>query len=249
MLCTHCKKEEETVTIGGKTYCANCSTLLSENKVAAKAPKHKIPKMVFDENEIRTAEPKNEHGPDNAAKDLLELTKLPESNLDELEGSAILLDILKDNAKENLDKKTFEEDKKILAASGDVLEKLKVENGVKQGNEGQPAQKSEPMGIQAETRIAPAAPPLRQSPEPKRAGNTQAMNDIRPAITKRSDRPGKKEKRPLEKAEEMVKKDFINLEAPLITQEGYTKEYDLMIISFVVTAIVLVVLALFLALR
>ena len=247
MICKHCKKEEETITIGGKTFCANCSTLLKEDGTK-KQPEQKIPKMSFTDNEIRTAAPQKEDKLADAA-DLPEPVDMPKSSLDELEGSAILLDILKDNAKENLDKKTFEEDKKILAASGDVLEKLKVENGVKQGNEGQPAQKSEPMGIQAETRIAPAAPPLRQSPEPKRAGNTQAMNDIRPAITKRSDRPGKKEKRPLEKAEEMVKKDFINLEAPLITQEGYTKEYDLMIISFVVTAIVLVVLALFLALR
>ena len=241
MICKHCKKEEETITIGGKTFCANCSTLLKEDGTK-KQPEQKIPKMSFTDNEIRTAAPQKEDKLADAA-DLPEPVDMPKSSLDELEGSAILLDILKEDAKEKLDKKTLDKDKELAKASGAVLDTL--------AREPQP-QKQEQAKTEARKPDLPDMRQAVQSPQKTEIAKTTAarvMNDINPRIAKRDDRLGKKEKRPLHKVEEAVKEEAVKFEAPLITQAGFTKEYDLMIVSFVVTAAVLVVVALVLALR
>src|SRR3989304_652384 len=98
MHCNHCKKEQETITIAGKTYCANCSTVLAEKKVSAEEiPKHKMPKLETTDNEIRTEKvetPLKKEDPE--IKELSRETKIPEVNKDDLESSAILLDILSD---------------------------------------------------------------------------------------------------------------------------------------------------------
>ncbi|MEK7447451.1 MAG: hypothetical protein AAB632_01500, partial [Patescibacteria group bacterium] len=126
MHCNHCKEEQETITIAGKTYCANCSTVLAEKKIAPEEiPKHKIPKLETTDNEIRTEQveaPQKKE--DSEIQKLSREAKIPEVNKDDLEGSAILLDILSDNARESSDQKTITEDKKLEEASEEVLDLL-----------------------------------------------------------------------------------------------------------------------------
>ena len=238
MICSHCKKEEETVTVGGKTYCAKCSTLLIENKKVEEL-KIKIPKMSFDENEIRVIRLENKKLQSDEvakAKEILKTAHLPAGNLDELEGSAILLDILKDNVQESLDEKTLEKDKELYQVSNEVLNAI--------GN-----QKSEIRTV-IKGEQPDVSPKLKTVPQPlEKTAIPKPMIDIKPTVAKRGDHIAKREKRPAQRVEDLVKKDIKTLETPLVAQAGFTKEYDLMIISFIITAVILVLVALVLAFR
>jgi hypothetical protein len=221
MHCNHCKKEQETITIAGKTYCANCSTVLDEKKVSAdETPKHKIPKIEITDNPIRTEIV--EASPKETSPEIQELSrdsKIPEVNKDDLEGSAILLDILSDNAKESADQKTVVENKKLEDASEEVLDIL--------------------MGNQKKT-------PEKPKQKIKRTG-TGVMNDI--SIGKRSDYSNKKHRETLKTAEKEIKDEAEKLGRIITSESGYTKEYDIMIMSIALTAIMAVVLAIFMTFR
>ena len=221
MHCNHCKKEQETITIAGKTYCANCSTVLAEKKVSAEEiPKHKMPKLETTDNEIRTEKvetPLKKEDPE--IKELSRETKIPEVNKDDLESSAILLDILSDNAKESTDQKTITEDKKLEEASEEILDLL--------GKEQKP-------------------PEEKPKPKIKRAG-TGVMNDI--TVGKRKDYLNKKHREVLKTAEKEIKDEAEKLGRIVVAESGYTKEYDIMILSIALTAVAMVILAIFLTFR
>lgn len=233
MYCSHCKKEQETITIAGKTYCASCSTLILEKKVEEKdLPKHKIPKINLTDNEIRTeqiTEAPKEIDPD--IRELSREMKIADVNKEELGGSVILLDILSDKAKDSLDEETLKDDKKLAEASEEVLDILENKKP-----EPTPAKKPEPT------------PPAKKVERPQTQQNSQkkVMNDIRPSNA-RNNHPGKFE--PIKKAEEEIKKETEKF-GKIVTQEsGYTKEYDMMIMSIALTAIIMVIVAIFMTFR
>jgi hypothetical protein len=219
MYCNHCKKEEETITIAGKTYCANCSTVLAEKKAEEKdLPKHKIPKIEPTENEIRTEEVKNP--PKEESKEIRKFsreTNIPDVGKDELGGSAILLDILSDNAKETTDKETMKKDEELEKASEEVLDLLSRK-------ETKPKEKYAPN-----------------------LNNNKVMNDV--AIKKRKDYQSKKHQNIIKAAEEEIKDEAEKIEKVVISESGYTKEYDLMIMSIALTALALVLFAIFITFR
>lgn len=217
MLCKHCKKEEETITIAGKTYCANCSTMLSEKKVeASKLPKHKMPNMDVTENEIRTEKPVNKH--EEFEPKVIEMEKnlhVPAKSADELGSSAILLDILSQNAEEKLDEKNIQKNKDLEKASEEVLDAL-----------------------------ATASPPVKKE-TPK-----IHMNDIVSGkISRREDRVAEHSHGIAKKIEEEVKRDVEEMKKPLKNEMGLTREYDILIIFLVVSAILLVLMAILVSLK
>lgn len=214
MHCQTCKKEQETITVGGEIYCATCSSLLQSNGGDAK--KENIPKLEKTDNPIRTEilEPAAKKE-DEGIKQLSQESHLPDVSKDDLEGSAILLDILKDNAKDSLDKKTLTEDKKLEEAAEEVLDLI---------------EKSEPE---------PSEP--KQTEKVVRKGNG-VMNDI--SIGKRADHL-RKGSHPVQTAEKEIK-DEVKRAAKIVTSErGYTKEYDMIIMSIALTAVVLIIMVLF----
>lgn len=226
MLCNHCKKEQETITIAGKTYCANCSTILSDKKVSdEEVPKHKMPKLETTDNDIRTQEAQSKPIEINSeVQEVSRESKIPEVNKDDLEGSAILLDILSDNAKDSSDNKTLEADKKLEEASEEILDLLG-----KPSRE-EPPKKTKPMGTQ-------------------RKGNG-VMNDIVPSkIGKRNDFMHKKHSSVVKDAEKEIKDEVANIGRIVTSESGYTKEYDMMILSIALTAIAMVILAIFMTFR
>lgn len=237
MLCSHCKKEEETITIAGKTYCANCSTVLSEKKMGAnELPKHKTPAIEQTDNEIRTAVNKSKPVEvDPVIKEILKDTKIADVNKDDLEGSAILLDILSENAKEELDEKTLEEDKKLAEASEEVLDVL-----------GKP---------KAPEETTPKTEPAVQAQAPKKHiphknSKNNVMNDIVPTkVEKRKDYQNRKHRDTMKNAEQEIKGELENLGRIVSSESGYTKEYDLMIMSIALVAVTLVVFAIFMTFK
>ncbi len=230
MYCNHCKKEQETITIAGKTYCASCSTVLSDKKVGDdELPKHKMPKIEATDNGIRTeqiTEPPKEIDPE--IRDMAREMKIADVNKDDLEGSAILLDILSDKAKDSLDEETLNDDKKLAQASEEVIDILSKNKAV--------------------TSQKPNPTPQKKVERPHTHQNSanKIMNDIRPSGTKKADHPKFES---MKKAEEEIKKEAQSL-GRIVTQEsGYTKEYDLMIMSIVLTAIIMVIVAVFMTFR
>lgn len=237
MLCSHCKKEEETITIAGKTYCANCSTVLSEKKMeASDLPKHKTPAIEQTDNEIRTAVNKSKPvEEDPVIKEILKDAKIADVNKDDLEGSAILLDILSENAKEELDEKTLEEDKKLAEASEEVLEIIGKSEAPEEATP-----KTEPA---AQVQI-----PKKHIPHKNSKNNI--MNDIVPAkVEKSKDYQNRKHRDTMKDAEREIKGELENLGRIVSSESGYTKEYDLMIMSIALTAVVLVIMAIFMTFR
>jgi len=251
MLCSHCKKEEETITIAGKTYCANCSTLLSDKKSeAASTPKHKVPTLEQTDNEIRTAENKSKPPVvDPVIKEILKDTKIADVDKDDLEGSAILLDILSENAKEELDDKTLEEDKKLAEASEDVIDILgKSEKSTTEVRPTVPTQTQATKQPPMQTSAVP--PQARKQHPPHSNSNNKIMNDIIPAnIGKRKDYQNKKHKETIKNAEQEIKGELENLGRIVSSESGYTKEYDLMIMAISLTAVTLVILAIFMTFK
>jgi len=194
MTCKHCKKEEETIKIAGKTYCTNCSNILSEEP--AEPPKHKMPELVPDDVGIQSFAPTE--SPVDIPKETIELSKntgLPAKSKDELGSSAILLDILSEDAKELQDGKTLEKDDALEKASEQILDT-----------------------------IAPA------QPEPPKVA---VMNDISPQISQKGGyMPGTD-----------IKEKKKSLWDEPVSEEGFTREYDMLIIlsGFVVVLVTLVV--------
>ncbi|RJO59963.1 hypothetical protein C4544_06350 [candidate division WS5 bacterium] len=259
MYCNHCKKEEETVTIAGVTYCANCSTALVENKDSGQArmtegdvPTHKIPKIEETDNLIRTEEvpsmPKEEN---QEIRELSRETSLPEVGKDELGSSAILLDILSDTAKEETDAETVEKDERLEEASEEVIDLLgqdeaKETPALKEVEVSVPeisARKAEvpvPEGVGVPTAVS-------ETKYAPNAGNNHIMNDV--VIEKRKGYLEKKHKNIVRAAEEEIK-DEVQMAGRIVTSEsGYTKEWDLMIMSIALTALALVILAIFITFK
>lgn len=257
MYCNHCKKEEETIKVAGTTYCANCSTALVEEE-AKDVPKHKMPRLEVTDNEIRTEEvspiPQEE---DKATRELSRETSLPEVGKDELGSSAILLDILSDNAKEETDTETLEKDKKLEEASEEVIDLLAQSNSEKTEdsinristlkNVEIPAPEIDEDRAEAPTSEEVGVPTA--SAEKKHApnlGNNKVMNDL---VGKRKDYLEKKHKSIARAAEEEIK-DEVAMAGKIVTSEsGYTKEWDLMIMSIALTALALVILAIFITFK
>lgn len=228
MHCNHCGKEEETITIAGKTYCANCSTVLAEKKVPeSNLPKHKMPKLETTDNEIRTEQPApqaKDGTPD--IKELSREAKIPEVDKDDLEGSAILLDILSGTAKGLTDQKTIAENKKLEEASEKVLDLLEE-------NQTKPAEEK------------PEKPAERVVPRTKEK-TSGVMTDIIPKnISRRADYINKKHSHIVKEVENEVK----NIGRIVTSESGYTKEYDVMILSVALTAVAMAILAIFLTFR
>lgn len=194
MNCKHCKKDEETIKIAGKTYCTNCSNILSEEK--ADPPKHKMPELVPDEVGIQSFAPAET--PTDIPKETIELsreTSLPAKSKDELGSSAILLDILSEDAKELQDQKTLGKDTALEQASEQVLDSLES-----------------------------------AQPSPPKAA---VMNDISPRISQKGGyMPGAN-----------IKEKKKSLWEEPASEEGFTREYDMLIIlsGFVVVLVTLVI--------
>lgn len=219
MHCKNCKKEQETITIGGETYCATCSSLL-ETKNVPKKEGLKIPELKKDNNPIRAEVVKPEDKKVDA--EIIEISseaKIPVVSKDDLEGSAILLDILNDSAKQKLDEKTLTQDKKLVEATDEVLEL--IEKGDKT-----PVEKQETQKV-------------------ARKGNG-VMNDI--VIGKRSDHLNTKHQT-IAVAEREIKEEAQKMARIVTSEKGYTKEYDIIIMSIALTAAIFVILAIFMTFR
>jgi len=224
MNCSHCKKEQETITIAGKTYCANCSTILAENAVSdSEIPKHKIPKIEFTENEIRTeVPPANKNVETKELRELSKETKLPKVTKDDLEGSAILLDILSDDAKTKANDATTEQNKKLGKVGQEVIDML-TKQEPKKHNETAPQTKSASNG---------------------------SMRDITTAnIRKRNDFIHKNPRQVVRETKRNIENDIKNVGQVISSEKGYTKEYDIMILSIALTAIALIILAIFMTFK
>ncbi len=226
MYCKHCSEEQETVTIAGVTYCASCSTILSEKKdsVQVEAPKHKMPKLETTDNEIRNEVIENPpRKKDLSVQEMEENLDIPAIKKDELGGSAILLDILETKAKEETDEHTLEEDKKLSEASGEVLDILNS----KPNSENHKEKRS-------------------FTPKP----NGMAMNDIRPAShTKNKEHLQKKNKEILKSAENEIKDEAEQFARIVSSQSGYTREYDMMIMTIAIAVLATVVLVIYLTFK
>ncbi len=224
MYCDKCKKEQETITIAGKTYCASCSTVLNEKKIPSEdLPKHKTPKPEATANGIKTEYPENYRQKiDPELKNYAKTLPVTPDQKDELEGSAILLDILKDNAKEKTDEKTLNQDKNLEEASDAVLDIL--------------------------------SSPGQERPKEKRSftpkPNGIAMNDIRPNDQLRNkEHLQKKHKEILRSAEDEIKDEAEQFARIVSSQSGYTREYDMMIMTIAIAALAAIVMAIYLTFK
>ena len=150
-------------------------------------------------------------------KNLSRETNLPEVGKDELGGSAILLDILSDNAKDSTDKKTLEKDKNLEDASEKVLNIL--------------------------TSQKPQPPKKHTS----NSSDGKIMNDI--TVGKRKDYQNKKYRNIMKSAEEEIKNETQKAAKIVTSESGYTKEWDLMIMSIALIALILVLFAVYITFR
>lgn len=120
MTCGKCKKEEETIKIAGQLYCAACGSLLEAGREKSEV---KVPKIEPTQAEIRTEQPlPNETPITPEVEELSKETNIKTTNIDELGGSGLLLDILSDNAKDIQTEDNIQKQEDLLQASTAVMD-------------------------------------------------------------------------------------------------------------------------------
>ena len=122
MFCKFCQKEQEYVRVGGKTHCASCGGVLEDTGASSDAKTPEItPEPARIETEIL---PHAETSTPPEIQELAAETKISAHTREELEGSAILLDILSDNATDLKTDSEIGRSEDLIAASGATIDYL-----------------------------------------------------------------------------------------------------------------------------
>lgn len=120
MTCGKCKEEEEIIKIAGQRYCAACGSLLEDSGEKSAL---KIPKIETAQANIRTEQPLSSAPTlEPEIKEIAQEANIKTTNIDELGGSGLLLDILSDNAEDLQTEKAIQDQENLLQASTAVMD-------------------------------------------------------------------------------------------------------------------------------